>query len=213
MKIMKRLLLCTMLMSLSVAMMGQKKLTAAQQQQIVAKINKATAALNELQCDFTQTKSMKMLSKKMQSSGVMYYKKSNKLRWQYNSTYTYTFILNGDKVRIISAKSSKKINVKDNKMFRHVSNIMIDTMTGEGLKSSADFNVEMYQRDKTYYAKLYPKKKELKQIYRVIEIHFNTALTMVSSVMMEEKTGDVTVVKLSNVKTNNHISEKIFSTE
>ena len=133
---MKRLLLCTMLMSLSVAMMGQKKLTAAQQQQIVAKINKATAALNELQCDFTQTKSMKMLSKKMQSSGVMYYKKSNKLRWQYNSPYTYTFILNGDKVRIISAKSSKKINVKDNKMFRHVSNIMIDTMTGEGLKSS-----------------------------------------------------------------------------
>ena len=98
-------------------------------------------------------------------------------------------------------------------MFRHVSNIMIDTMTGEGLKSSADFNVEMYQQDKTYYAKLYPKKKELKQIYRVIEIHFNTALTMVSSVMMEEKTGDVTVVKLSNVKTNNHISEKIFSTE
>ena len=133
MKIMKRLLLCTMLMSLSVAMMGQKKLTAAQQQQIVAKINKATAALNELQCDFTQTKSMKMLSKKMQSSGVMYYKKSNKLRWQYNSPYTYTFILNGDKVRIKSSKTNQNINVQDNKMFRQITNIILKNILCQAL--------------------------------------------------------------------------------
>lgn len=207
---MKKLTILLWLSLLTIGMMAQTKLTATQQQQVVAKINKATSTLGTLQCDFSQIKSMKMLSKKMQSSGVMYYKKADKLRWQYNAPYEYTFILNGDKVRIKSARSSQKINVQDNKMFRHVSNIMIGTMTGGGLKNSADFNVEMYKQGNTHFAKLYPKKKELKQIYKVIEIYFNPSLTMVSSVRMEEKTGDVTVVKLNNIKTNTPISEKVF---
>lgn len=207
---MRRIALILLSIVISLNVFGQTRLSAAQQQQIVEKISKATTSLNDIQCDFTQTKSMKMLSKKMLSSGKMYYKKANKLRWQYTSPYEYTFVLNGDKVRIKSSKTSKQVNVKDNKMFRHVSNIMISTMTGGGLKNSADFNVEMYRQGNTYFAKLYPKKKELKQIYKVIELYFNPSLSMVSSVTMEEKTGDVTIVKLNNVKTNTNVSDKIF---
>lgn len=200
-----------MMLSLSAA--GQVKLTAAQQKPVVDKIAKATHAMSSMQCSFTQEKSMKMLSKKMLSSGVMYYKNANKLRWQYTKPYEYTFILNGDKVRIHSAKSSKKINVQGDKMFRQVSNIILNTMTGGSLRSSADFTVEIYKTGNTYFARLYPKKKELKQIYKQMEIFFNPELTMVSSVKMEEKTGDVTVVRLSNVKTNVQINEKMFSTD
>ena len=54
------------------------------------------------------------------------------------------------------------------------------------------------------------RKKELKQIYRLIEIHFNPQLTMVNMVKMEEKTGDVTIVKLTNIKPNATINEKMF---
>ena len=77
----------------------------------------------------------------------------------------------------------------------------------------ADFTVEMYQADKKYFARLYPKKKELKQIYSVIEIYFNPELTMVSTVKMQEKTGDVTTVNLINIKTNQPINEKVFSAD
>lgn len=210
---MKKLLFVSLVMMLSLSAAGQVKLTAAQQKPVVDKIAKATHAMSSMQCSFTQEKSMKMLSKKMLSSGVMYYKNANKLRWQYTKPYEYTFILNGDKVRIHSAKSSKKINVQGDKMFRQVSNIILNTMTGGSLRSSADFTVEIYKTGNTYFARLYPKKKELKQIYKQMEIFFNPELTMVSSVKMEEKTGDVTVVRLSNVKTNVQINEKMFSTD
>ena len=192
---------------------GQTKLTSQQQQQILDRIEKSSSATTSMQCEFTQTKRMKLLKKEMTSKGVMYFKKNDKLRWQYTSPYDYIFILNGDKVRIKSAKSTKDIDVQKNKMFRQITGIILNSITGGGLKKTSDFQVELYKSDKHYFAKLYPKKKELKQIYQTIEIHFNPTLTMVDSVVMLEKTGDSTLVKLTGVKTNVSINEKMFATD
>ena len=97
--------------------------------------------------------------------------------------------------------------------FRQITNIILNSITGKGLKNSSDFTVSMYKNNNTYFAKLYPKKKELKQIYQVIEIYFNANLTMVSSVKLEEKTGDVTWVRLYNPKTSVMLNESLFNTD
>ena len=210
---MKKILLSCLLVSLFTCLpaWSQTKLTAEQQKEIVAKIDKSASAMTQMQCEFTQTKSMKLLSKEMQSKGVMYLKKPSKLRWQYTSPYDYTFIMNGDKVQIKSTKSTKNIDVQGNKIFRQITNIILNSVTGGTLKNSSDFTVEVYKTDAGYYAKLLPKKKELKQLYQYMEIWFNPALTMVSSVKMVEKTGDVTVVKLTNTKIGVAIDEKLFA--
>lgn len=212
---MRKILLSCLLVFLSpcLPMMGQTKLTAEQQKQIVEKIDKASSAMKTMQCDFTQTKRMKMLSKDMQSKGVMYFKRPDKLRWQYTSPYDYTFIMNGDKVQIKSMKSTKNIDVQQNKMFRQITNIILSSITGGTLRTSADFTVELWQQDKSYFVKLYPKKKELKQLYQYLEIWFDPALTKVSTVKMMEKTGDMTIVNLMNTKYGVTINEKMFATD
>lgn len=206
----RRLLILLTVMS-SLPLLGQTKLTAEQKKQMIEKIDKTASAMTGMQCEFTQTKSMKLLSKEMQSKGIMYFKRPNKLRWQYTSPYDYTFILNGDKVQIKSSKSTKNIDVQGNKMFRQITNIILNSVTGGSLKSSSDFNVEVYKKDNSYFAKLFPKKKELKQLYQVIEIYFDPALTMVNSVRMVEKTGDETRVNLINTKLNVAVDEKMFA--
>lgn len=209
---MKQCILLLFTIFFAVQVCGQTRLTAEQQNQVIAKLDNAASAVTSMQCEFTQTKKMKMLNKEMQSSGMMYYKSPNKLRWQYTSPYDYTFILNGDKVKIKSSRTNQNINVQDNKMFRQITNIILNSMTGKGLKNSSDFTVEVYKNGSYYFAKLYPKKKELKQIYQVIEIYFNVNLTMVSSVRLEEKTGDVTWVRLYNPKTSVTLNESLFNT-
>lgn len=208
---MKRYIIILFVTFLSSYVCGQTKLTLEQQKQISMKIDKAASQMTGMQCEFIQTKSMKLLSREMQSKGVMYFMCPDKLRWQYTHPYDYTFILNGDKVRLISSKSTKNINVQENKVFRQITKIILNSITGGGLKTTSDFYVELYKAEKNYFAKLYPKKKELKHIYRVIEIHFNPQLTMVNMVKMEEKTGDVTLVNLNNIKTNAPINEKLFN--
>ena len=194
----------------SIHAVGQTRLSADEQDRVLSAIDRSASEMKCMQCDFTQTKTMKMLSRDMQSKGVMYFRSPDKLRWQYNSPYKYVFILSDGKIHLESSSSVQNIDVKENKIFRQIAGIMLGTITGGGLKGSADFSVEMYKDGSAYFARLYPKKKEVKQIYDFIEIWFNPSLTMVSSVKMVEKTGDVTVVKLLNVKANGSVDDKVF---
>ena len=76
--------------------------------------------------------------------------------------------------------------------------------------NSADFNVELYKSGDIYFAKMLPKKKEVKQVYSSIEVYFNSALTMVETIKMVEKSGEYTVVKLVAPKINATINESVF---
>ena len=201
-------ILLTCLSALSV--MGQTKLTSEQEKQVLAKMDQSSNALRSLQCDFVQSKRMKILSKEMQSKGILYFKKPDKIRWQYTSPYDYTFIMNGDKVQIKSAKSTKNIDIQGNKIFRQITTIILNTVTGGGIMNSADFNVELYKSGNIYFAKMLPKKKEVKQVYSSIEVYFNSALTMVETIKMVEKSGEYTVVKLVAPKINATINESVF---
>ena len=207
---MKNMIIILLACMLTLQARSQTKLTAERQQQVLEQIDRSAAGMRNMQCDFAQTRSMKLLSTVMKSKGVMSFMRPDKLRWQYVAPYDYTFILNGDRVHLKSSKSTKNIDVLGNKMFRQITSIILNCITGSGLKSVADFRVELYEADGAYTARLYPKKKELKQIYEVIEIQFNTALTMVSSVNMKEKTGDATIIKLLNAKINSSLDEHLF---
>ena len=200
----------SLFISLPLTTVAQTQLTAEQQKQILERIDKAASEMASMQCEFTQTKTMELLSTDMKSNGKMYFQRPSKLRWQYLAPYDYTFILNDDKVQLKSAKSTKSIDVKGNKMFRQITDIILNCITGAGLRNTSDFTLELYQTGSTYFAKMYPKKKELKQLYEVIEVQFNPELTMVSSVKMLEKKGDATTVTLTNVKTNGAIDSHLF---
>ena len=101
---MKRLLFPLIALCLGIASaFAQQKVDAAKVKQQIAAV---AANMKTMQCDFVQTKYLKMLNDKMVSRGKMYYQQSNKLRWEYTSPYTYTFVLNGNNVRINKGKRS-----------------------------------------------------------------------------------------------------------
>lgn len=199
------------LLSFCMTMLGQSKIGPQEQQQVIQKFNSASSSLKTMYCDFVQTKKMKLLKNEMQSKGKLYYANPNRLRWQYNTPYSYLFILNGDNVYIKSGTKKQNIDVKRNKIFRQISSVILQCITGDRLNNSDDFTVEIQKTNDTYSARLAPKKKELKKLYSVIEIYLNHNLTMVNSVRLEETTGDTTIVELKNIKTNTSISENLFS--
>ena len=69
---MKRILFVMLVAIAALQSWGQTKLTPQQQIQILDKIEKSSSAMTSMQCDFTQTKRMKLLKKEMASKGVMY---------------------------------------------------------------------------------------------------------------------------------------------
>jgi len=164
-----------------------------------------------MQCQFKQVKNVAMMKNSISSVGVMYFKKPDRLRWQYTSPYSYTLILDRGTAYMKSAKATTVIDVSKNKMFQQILNVIMDCVTGGNLSKTTLFKVSVYQSGNNVYANLTPQKKELKQLYSLITLHFNPSLTMVNKVEMKEKNGDKTTITLTDIKTNTSINDKVFS--
>ena len=130
-----------MVMLLSVVLSAQtlKKATEAEAKVMVAEINKTAASIRTLACNFTQVKTLSFLNDKMTSQGRMCYDASGKLRWEYTSPYTYTFILNGQQVHIQSGKNRQTIDIRQSRLFQGIAQVMMNSVTGRNLTSNKDF--------------------------------------------------------------------------
>lgn len=181
------------------------------QDAIIAKINAAVSKIETMQCDFVQTKHMKMLNNKMVSTGIMAYKQSDKLRWEYKKPYTYVFILNGTKVYLKKESRNDVIDIKQNKVFKSIAEIMMNSVIGKCLTNNKEFKVSILDVNNQWVASLIPQKKELKQMYSKIILYFGKASSIIQKVEMIEKNGDKTIIELKNVKLNKPVNANSFS--
>ena len=204
---MKRVLFFLMALCLCLLNLSAQKVDEAKVKQ---QINAVASKMKTMQCDFVQTKYLKMLNDKMVSRGKMYYQQSNKLRWEYTSPYTYTFVLNGSRVLISKGKRNDVINVNQSKFFKEIARIMMNSVVGKCLTDSKDFKVSLTGASAEYVATLYPQQKQMKQMFQKIILHFNKQNSTVSKVELIEKKGDRTIIELKNVKSNAPINAKVF---
>lgn len=174
-------------------------------------IDAVASSMRTMQCDFVQTKYLKMLNDKMVSKGKMYYQQSNKLRWEYVSPYTYTFVLNGSKVLLGRDNRNDVINVNQSKFFKEIARIMMNSVVGKCLMDTKDFKVSILGYPTEYVATLYPQQKQMRQMFQKIVLHFSKQKSMVSMVELVEKKGDKTIIELKNVRVNAPVNAKVFN--
>ncbi len=186
-------------------------MTTQQKSEAIAKINNAASGLKSMSCNFVQTKYLSLLSDKMVSEGKMYYRQSDKLRWEYTSPYSYLFIFNGSKVYVGGKNRKDVIDTNTNKVFKEVARIMMSTVTGKALSNSTDFNVDIETSGNNWTVTLVPKKKDIKQMFTKIVLTFTKSDTMISEINIYEKNGDRTNIKLKDITTNTSLNENLFA--
>lgn len=194
-----------------VGVQAASTLSAAQQQEVIEKINASASKMKSMSCTFTQTKYLSLLSDKMVSSGKMYYKQPNKLRWEYTSPYDYLFVFNGTKVYVGNKSKKDVIDTNTNKIFKEIARIMMNTVTGKALSNKTDFTVSVAGNNTLWVVTLIPKKKDMKQMFSKIELVFNKSNTMISEINIFEKNNDRTNIKLTNIVNNGSIGENYFA--
>lgn len=190
---------------------AQKKVSASEQAKITHAIEVTASAMKSMQCTFRQEKTLSLLNDKIVSNGTMHFCQPNLLRWEYTSPYAYTFIINGTKVMMKSSGGKNVIDSRQSKMFKEITQIMVNSVTGKCLTNGDDFNVAIYTDNKEYIAHLTPLKSELKTMFKVIKLYVNAEKNIVTQVELVEKKGDTTKIYLNDVKTNVTIDEKVFS--
>lgn len=183
---------------------------AQSEAEIIRQIDSICSEVKSLECDFVQTKHIKLLNDEMVSYGKMYYSQPNMLRWEYTRPYTYTFILNAHQVLLRNTQRKDVIDVNKNKMFKEIARLMMSSVVGSCLTDDDTFEVKITATTKEWVATLVPIKRDMKQMWTQLVLHFDRAKRSVVKVKMCEPSGDYTIIELKNIRQNVAIEPNLF---
>lgn len=170
----------------------------------------ATAATESIQADFSQEKSLTMLSEKINSTGKFWYRKKDELRMEYLRPYSYLMILQAGKIFIKEAQKENKISANSNKIFQQVNRILIDCVSGTMLENP-DFQYHIYESTVAYLIELKPLAKNLKELYKNINIVIDKKDYTAKAIEMYELSGDKTIIRFQNKELNARIPDSVFN--
>lgn len=194
---------------LSLAGMAQQ----LSEQDMIKAIARSAESVSTLQCDIVQTKHMRMMQRGMVSKGSMKYCRPDRLRWEYASPYTYTFLLCEDKVVLCKDGRKDMVDVARNRAMKELTSVMIGTMTGTALTDADAFDATVADEGRYWVVSLSPKKKDLRRMYTAILLKYNPATGNTERVEMTEKNGDRTVIELKNIVKDKDIDAKVFNVD
>lgn len=181
------------------------------EEQIRAKIQDAVAGIKTIQCDFVQTKKMKMLADIAISKGRMCSEQNTKLRWEYTDPQKHIFIFNENKVLLDNGTTKEVIDIQQSKVFKEVAKLMKDDALLKGLNGDKDFEIKFSSDGNVLIADMVPVKRQLKHLFTAITLHVSADKNIISSVEIKGQNGETTLIEFNNVQINKNIDSTHFS--
>lgn len=169
-----------------------------------------SAKVSSIECAFAQEKVLTALTEKITSTGKFWFRRNNKVRIEYVKPYTYTMIMNGDKMLFRDDQKENRVNVKSNKLFQQINQIMIDCVQGTVLDSK-DFNVTVFEDEMTYLLEMVPTSRSLREFFSTIVLKVDKSDFTAASIEMNEKSGDSTTILFKDKKLNTQFSDAVFA--
>lgn len=163
-----------------------------------------------IKSDFVQDKNLSMLSEKITSKGKFWFKKENLLRMEYEKPFEYLMILNKDNLYIKDGKKESRVSVKSNKIFQQINKIIVGCVQG-AVFDSPDFRMKAYENRGTYLVELQPVTKTLKDFFKDIDIIIDRKDYSVTTIVMNENSGDNTTLHFINRELNSPIPDALFT--
>ncbi|MBL7858694.1 MAG: outer membrane lipoprotein carrier protein LolA [Cyclobacteriaceae bacterium] len=160
--------------------------------------------------NFTQEKVLTALTEKITSSGQFWFSRSNKIRLEYKKPFSYVMIMNDGKLLVRDDQKETRINVNSNKLFQQVNRIIVDCVQGTIL-TSKDFTTRVFENEKTYLLEMTPASKTLKDFFLTIVLVVERADYSVTSIRMNEPTGDYTIMTFREKKLNVPVPDAVFT--
>lgn len=170
----------------------------------------ATAATETIQSDFSQEKTLTMLSEKIHATGKFWFRKKDKLRMEYLRPYTYLMILNEGKIYVKDGQKENKVSAGSNKVFQQVNRILLDCVGGRML-DNPDFHSRLFESSESYLVEFTPLAKNLKTLYKNINIVVDKKDYTATAIEMNEISGDNTIIRFQNKELNAQIPDSVFN--
>jgi len=199
------LLLC---LGVSTSLIAQSFKTVSDPEKVGAALKKSSDAANSIQADFQEEKFLAVLKEPQKSSGIFYYQKNDKMRWEQKNPVKYVILVNGDRLRIQEAGKERKVG-QAGRMAAQIKELMMGLVNGDFQDNKA-FRQTISENSGSYLVTLDPVNKRLKNVYDKIDLLFSKSTLRLKELTFFQKDGDRSVMKFTNEKINQPISESLF---
>jgi outer membrane lipoprotein-sorting protein len=169
----------------------------------------ASLKIGSIKSDFVQEKNLSMLSDKIVSKGVFWFKKENLVRMEYSQPFSYLMILSGNNVYIKDGQRESKVSTKSNKLFGQINQVIVDCVRGTAL-NNPDFSVRVFENASSFLIELTPTTKNLIELFKNINIVVDKKDFSASKIEMFEASGDYSTITFTNKQLNGDVSDTLF---
>jgi outer membrane lipoprotein-sorting protein len=176
-----------------------------------AKLEGMSKSTQTITCDFVQEKNLVVLSEKIISKGVFFFKKENNIRWEYTQPYRYLIVISSGQLFTRDDKNQKLYDIESNRMFQEMNSFISGCIQGDILRNDKDYAIEYFENNRQYFVKLIPRAEKMKQMLNEVQIWFDKNDLTVSGLKMVESGEDYTKIDFVNKKLNTDIPIEKFS--
>ncbi|MEQ8304683.1 MAG: outer membrane lipoprotein carrier protein LolA [Cyclobacteriaceae bacterium] len=170
---------------------------------------KATSQIKTIKSKFRQEKNLAMLQEQMISEGDFWFKRSNKIRIEYQRPFQYLLIMSNDEILIQDHGKQNRISTKSNKLFQQINQIILDCVQGSMLDNT-DFAIDAFENKNTYRLVMKPLQKGLQGFFSEIVVYVSRDDFSVSKLEMFENGGDSTVINFWGKELNTNVPDSVF---
>ena len=165
--------------------------------------------LKTLKADFEEISNNSMLNETQKSTGVFYFQKDDKIRWENKSPKQRAILISGKNVKLY--EDSKEVKNATTKMVvKRVQDLMLNMLGGDFLNET-EFSITYYENSSSYKLVLVPKTAKLKKYVSKMELIFNKTSLLLQELKMISIDDDKVTYKFTNVKPNITIAETVFT--
>ncbi|MEK6679077.1 MAG: outer membrane lipoprotein chaperone LolA [Nitrospirota bacterium] len=183
---------------------------------ILKKIDEKQKSVETMKGQFVQRKSLSLLQNEVVSKGTMYFKRPQRMVWEYKEPEKNTMIVNGNIVwfYLPDLKEATKFDLSQKAEIKSIFEKMAIGMgqSGEEMKKSYDvlFLKKVKKSDKNIIVlQLIPKDAAISNFFKKIHLWFEEDGALYKTELFE-RNNDMTIIEFKNMKFNTAISDSVF---
>lgn len=188
---------------------AQTELTAAEATAMKAKVKALSEQTETITADFVQYKHLDFLSNDIKSEGKLAFKAPNWVKWEYVKPFAYAVLFKNETLFINDDGNKSDMDMGSNSIFKQSNQLITASIKGD-MFDAEEFDVTYFKNDKGYIVHFKPKDDQFATFIKTFEITFND-LGEVIAVKMLEPSDDYTQIIFSNRKTNQKLSDAVFT--
>ena len=171
-----------------------KELSVAEAKTAAVKVSDAVRGVKTLDRKFEQVKKSSMTTAPTISKGTMHYESPDVMLWSYESPYSFSIEIRGDKMTARKDGQVMQLGAKQQMGLKSMMKMIVGMSSGSTLFDDRNFEWSMAESKDGYKVDMTPKNKNVKRMFSRVVLFFDKTTKNIKSLELTESDNSLTTI-------------------